>query len=157
MQIIFNMVSNYEGTVEINGMEAKNNDEVLKHIVYVGGEVNQYNSLFQGKLKDILKMYNLMYDSFDQEFAESMLASFDIKLKNQFNKLSTGNKTLVQNTLGLATRAPITILDEPTNNLEIKSISILENALNQYRGAILLVSHDEMFVKNIKTDKEITL
>lgn len=53
MQIIFNMVSNYEGTVEINGMEAKNNDEVLKHIVYVGGEVNQYNSLFQGKLKDL--------------------------------------------------------------------------------------------------------
>ena len=49
------------------------------------------------------------------------------------------------------------ILDEPTNNLEIKSISILEKALNQYRGAILLVSHDEMFVKNIKTDKEISL
>lgn len=47
------------------------------------------------------------------------------------------------------------ILDEPTNNLEIKSIGILEAALNQYRGAILLVSHDEMFVKNLRIDTEI--
>ena len=34
---------------------------------------------------------------------------------------------------------------------------VLEDALNQYRGAILLVSHDEMFVKNIKTDIEVKL
>ena len=33
----------------------------------------------------------------------------------------------------------------------------LEDALNQYRGAILLVSHDEMFAKNIKIDTQIYL
>ena len=59
--------------------------------------------------------------------------------------------------LGGDNQPDLLILDEPTNNLEIKSIVILENALNQYTGAILLVSHDEMFVKNIKTDKEIRL
>ena len=59
--------------------------------------------------------------------------------------------------LGGDNQPDLLILDEPTNNLEIKSISILEDALNQYTGAILLVSHDEMFVKNIKTDIEIRL
>ena len=49
------------------------------------------------------------------------------------------------------------ILDEPTNNLEIKSIEILEDALNQYRGAILLVSHDEIFAQNINIDRVISL
>ncbi len=59
--------------------------------------------------------------------------------------------------LGSPEQPDLLILDEPTNNLEIKSISILEEALNQYHGAILLVSHDDMFVKNIKTDTEIYL
>lgn len=59
--------------------------------------------------------------------------------------------------LGGNNQPDLLILDEPTNNLEIKSISVLEDALNQYTGAILLVSHDEMFVKNIKTDKEIQI
>lgn len=59
--------------------------------------------------------------------------------------------------LGGDNQPDLLILDEPTNNLEIKSISILENALNQYTGAILLVSHDEMFVRNIKIDKEVRL
>jgi hypothetical protein len=38
-----------------------------------------------------------------------------------------------------------------------ESISVLEDALNQYTGAILLVSHDEMFVKNIKIDSVVRL
>lgn len=59
--------------------------------------------------------------------------------------------------LGGASQPDLLILDEPTNNLEIKSIAILEDALNQYRGAILLVSHDEIFAKNINVDKQITV
>ena len=59
--------------------------------------------------------------------------------------------------LGGENQPDLLILDEPTNNLEIKSIAILEDALNQYRGAILLVSHDEIFAKNIKVDKIITI
>ncbi len=59
--------------------------------------------------------------------------------------------------LGGNNQPDLLILDEPTNNLEIKSIGILEDALNQYTGAILLVSHDEMFVKNIKTDQVVKI
>ena len=59
--------------------------------------------------------------------------------------------------LGDTEQPDLLILDEPTNNLEIKSIAILEDALNQYTGAILLVSHDEMFVQNINIDTEIKL
>lgn len=59
--------------------------------------------------------------------------------------------------MGQGNQPDLLILDEPTNNLEIKSISVLEDALRQYTGAILVVSHDEMFVKNIGIDTNIEI
>ncbi|MFM6929892.1 MAG: ABC-F family ATP-binding cassette domain-containing protein [Bdellovibrio sp.] len=50
----------------------------------------------------------------------------------------------------LASKAPqFLILDEPTNNLDLMSLEVLEEALRAYRGALLVVSHDEVFLKNI--------
>ena len=54
--------------------------------------------------------------------------------------------------LGGGNQPDLLILDEPTNNLDIKSVGILEDALRQYRGAVLLVSHDAEFVQNVTSD-----
>lgn len=43
----------------------------------------------------------------------------------------------------------ILLLDEPTNHLDIESIIWLENFLKSYGGAIVLVSHDKMFLDNV--------
>lgn len=59
--------------------------------------------------------------------------------------------------LGSINQPDLLILDEPTNNLDIKSTAILESALAQYQGAILLVSHDNDFVKNVNMNKVIAL
>jgi ATPase subunit of ABC transporter with duplicated ATPase domains len=59
--------------------------------------------------------------------------------------------------LGNADQPDILILDEPTNNLDIKSTDILSDALNQYKGAILLVSHNDSFADNIGMDKTLLL
>ncbi len=44
----------------------------------------------------------------------------------------------------------IIILDEPTNNLDIMSIDLLESALRNFRGALIIVSHDMEFVKKLE-------
>ncbi|MBG6234973.1 ATPase subunit of ABC transporter with duplicated ATPase domains [Pedobacter sp. CAN_A7] len=49
------------------------------------------------------------------------------------------------------------ILDEPTNNLDIQNTEILTNAINEYQGTLLVVSHDEYFLQQIKMERNIEL
>jgi ATPase subunit of ABC transporter with duplicated ATPase domains len=49
------------------------------------------------------------------------------------------------------------LLDEPTNNLDLISVGQLESALNAYRGAFVVVSHDESFLDAVGVDRRIHL
>ena len=49
------------------------------------------------------------------------------------------------------------LLDEPTNNLDLVSVAQLESALNAYRGALLVVSHDERFLDAIGVDRRVRM
>lgn len=48
----------------------------------------------------------------------------------------------------LLAKPSLIILDEPTNHMDINSIAALENALKEYTGTLILVSHDEIFLQN---------
>lgn len=63
--------------------------------------------------------------------------------------LSGGQKARFQLISMLANDPMVLILDEPTNHLDLPSIEEMEQALKQYYGAILYISHDTYFVKNI--------
>lgn len=64
-------------------------------------------------------------------------------------RLSGGQKARFQLMNMLADDPALLILDEPTNHLDLPSIEELEDALKQYHGAIIYVSHDSYFVRNI--------
>jgi ATPase subunit of ABC transporter with duplicated ATPase domains len=49
------------------------------------------------------------------------------------------------------------ILDEPTNNLDIQNVKILTNAVNEYQGTLMVVSHDETFLEQINVKRIIQL
>lgn len=69
------------------------------------------------------------------------------------SRLSGGQKARFQLMNMLANDPALLILDEPTNHLDLPSIEELEDALRQYHGAIIYVSHDSYFVKNLGGEK----
>ncbi|MDQ3523510.1 MAG: ATP-binding cassette domain-containing protein [Chloroflexota bacterium] len=70
---------------------------------------------------------------------------------NRISALSGGEQARLQIALLILSGANLLILDEPTNNLDIASVEVLESALLEFPGAILTISHDRYFLDTVCT------
>ncbi|MCE4955071.1 ABC-F family ATP-binding cassette domain-containing protein [Staphylococcus haemolyticus] len=70
-------------------------------------------------------------------------------VKKVINDLSGGEKARLQLALLMLQRDNVLILDEPTNHLDIDSKEMLEQALKDFKGTILFVSHDRYFINQL--------
>jgi len=94
------------------------------------------------------------YPDLDMYKIRSVLGAFLFSADEVFkevNVLSGGEKVRLSLAKLMMKKANFLILDEPTNHLDIISKEALENALNEYDGTILFVSHDRYFIKKIAT------
>ena len=65
------------------------------------------------------------------------------------NSLSGGEKKRLQLLIVLFTNPNFLILDEPTNDLDLPTLAVLENFLSDYQGCVLIVSHDRYFMDRL--------
>lgn len=54
-------------------------------------------------------------------------------------------------------RPELVVLDEPTNNLDLRNIEFLENVMRHFHGAVIVVSHDERFLERCQLDDELVV
>ncbi len=78
----------------------------------------------------------------------AMLFSGDAALKRN-NVLSGGERNRVALCKMLMQPANCLILDEPTNHLDLKSKEVLQDAINEFKGTVILVSHDRSFLDGV--------
>ncbi|NUM44653.1 MAG: ABC-F family ATP-binding cassette domain-containing protein [Anaerolineales bacterium] len=85
---------------------------------------------------------------------EQILTGLDLPLATHHSPLSNlsgGQRTRVGLARILLTQPNVLLLDEPTNHLDIQALEWLENFLNHYAGAVLIVSHDRTFLDHTVT------
>ncbi|MBK5289508.1 MAG: ABC-F family ATP-binding cassette domain-containing protein [Acidimicrobiia bacterium] len=96
----------------------------------------------------------------DLSGARSLLAKFGLgadTVGRPGRSLSAGERTRAQLAALMASGVNCLVLDEPTNHLDLPAIEQIEQALAQYSGTLLLVSHDRRFLDAVTVDRVIDL
>ena len=82
---------------------------------------------------------------------QKIISQMELEPEALFNELSGGQKRRALLAKALVHEPDLLILDEPTNHLDISTIQWLENFLLRWKGSLLFVSHDRVFLKKLAT------
>ena len=109
-----------EGEVTIDGERVWENRNALDKLCF-SREINSMSPLGPNnlKVKEYFRIAKTFYPNWDEELAEKLIADFGIKKKSKIHKLSKGMLSMVTIAIGMASKAPVTILDEPVAGLDV--------------------------------------
>jgi len=114
--------------------------------VKVGYYAQEHETLdFNQTVIDAVRLFGNMSESNAVSFLIRYLFSYQ-QATQRIGSLSGGERSRLQLALLVLSGANFLLLDEPTNNLDIASAEVLENALNDFNGTVLVISHDRYFL-----------
>lgn len=141
----------YEAFTEIKDLEAKMEDINTQLAERTDYESEGYNQLMID-INDLQHQYEIIGGYNYQGNTEKILQGLGFK-RSDFNSLtdtfSGGWRMRIELAKLLLQDNDILLLDEPTNHLDIESIIWFEGFLKNYAGAVVIVSHDKMFLDNV--------
>ena len=114
--------------------------------VKVGYYAQEHETLdFNQTVIDAVRLSGNMSESNAVSFLIRYLFTYQ-QATQRIGSLSGGERSRLQLALLVLSGANFLLLDEPTNNLDIASAEVLENALNDFNGTVLVISHDRYFL-----------
>ena len=123
------------------------------------GKYNIIPSYFEQNQAEALELEKTVIETISQSVPDwtqteirSLLGSFGLTNDSVFkevSQISGGEKARLALALMIIKPSNLLILDEPTNHLDIPSKQMLEQALSNYNGTALIVSHDRYFISKV--------
>ncbi|MGI8281979.1 ATP-binding cassette domain-containing protein [Bacillus mycoides] len=142
LNILAGQIISSSGSVSVFGENVFENSKAMRSICFVRVKEEAHLSY---KVKEIFKLCNVFYKNWNQKYAEELAGKFQLNMKEKYHKLSHGMQTVVGIIQGLASRAPITIFDEPTTGLDAAHrelfYSLLLEDYGEYPRTIILSTH----------------
>lgn len=142
MHMITAQIFPTEGEISVFGEAPYENNRVLSQICFVK-ESQKYPDSY--KVIDVLEAAALFFPNWDAGYAHELVREFNLPLKRRVKKLSRGMLSSVGIILGLASRAPLTIFDEPYLGLDAVARSQFYNRLiadyTEHPRTVILSTH----------------
>ena len=118
-------------------------------------EIDQARADFTGSGR-LVDRFEERVPSWSTADVRTLLAKFGLRadhVERAVDDLSPGERTRAGLALLQAVGTNVLVLDEPTNHLDLPAIEQLEQALETYDGALLLVTHDRRMLQNVRLDR----
>ena len=119
------------------------------------GEIDQARSLLAGTVP-LAAAFEALVPEMASGEVRTLLAKFGLRadhVNRPVDELSPGERTRASLALLQARGVNVLVLDEPTNHLDLEAIEQLEQALETYEGALMLVTHDRRMLDTVRTDR----
>lgn len=130
------------GELKVFGESPFENNRVLSRVCFIKESQKYPDNI---RIIDALEVAEMFFPNWDREFAHSLVADFQLPLKRRIKKLSRGMLSAVGIVIGLASRAPLTIFDEPYLGLDAVARGMFYNRLiedySQHPRTIVLSTH----------------
>lgn len=115
LNIISSRIFPTSGEVKLFDQDKFGSQEVLSKVCYMP-EKNLFIKTM--RINEILKSASLFYENFDMQYAQELCAKFNLHRRKKYKSLSRGYESILRIIIGLASRAPLTIFDEPVLGLD---------------------------------------
>lgn len=115
LKIVAGQIRPTSGDIAVLGSEPYDNDSVSSRIAFIRESMN-YPDTF--RVRHALGAARIAYPSWDERYADELLDVFDLPRDRRIKKLSRGMTSMLGIVIGLASRAPLTLFDEPYLGLD---------------------------------------